>query len=186
MSRIAWIRRTLWISGIFLVSGCANGGGNADVNPPSSPPILTITAAQCAERKLPEASILVDAVGPDFDAQAFPGAGLYALLSGPPGGPLSLAIKPAPPGDLAEALRARGHGDVQKGTVSWRGKDTAAVASVFGESQARAQVLHVVVPSKGGPVWIEIESTAGTRAAAPAELAEREPYRALLGAVRIE
>lgn len=68
---------------------------------PATPSRLIVTAAAAAERGLPAVGFSADLEGASLWGGPFPDDQTYASLSGPPGGPLWVVIKPLP-GDRAD------------------------------------------------------------------------------------
>jgi hypothetical protein len=119
---------------------------------------IKIAAADSARHGLPAAAIELDTSEIGFIGSAFPADGVYLSLSGPPGGPLGLAleaykgIKDAKGLEAFAAKRYAGDTYVRKGpgTVELAGGRRIAFTCGTGRSLARSTQFLALVPEREG------------------------------------
>ncbi len=159
---------------------------------------MKIAAADSARHGLPAASIELDVAQAAMWGQVFPGEGVYLNLSGPPGGPLGLALVAyegiADAAALEEFAAKRFAGDtyVRKGpgTVELAGRSRVAFTCGRGQSLARSTHLLALIPVKeGADSGVLVDFCVGTQREllTPAEVMKLERLGAggVLGSLRV-
>lgn len=193
---------------LVFSAGCAGGSQvtkpkPAAIRSPKKPkPVLdeskrvSITAAQAKAKGLPAIDVsLIPASA--FAVARFPQDATYLQLSGPPGGPLSLAIYAWPHGAkrdvgaLKSWLQALINTDSTFGAaekVSVGARPALAIAAVAGEKAARANHCAILVPAAGGKQTIVLAMIhgVGVMAKPSCEAAASHPQlAAVLASVRV-
>ncbi|GEM_PF-3092426 len=111
-------------------------------------PEIEITPEQARAAGLPPLGFRLDIAASSMSGSKL-GDGAYLRLSGPPGGPLSLALTPALLGaEFAELAPQAGEGGVTS-TVELAGQPRRALGWVSGESQARTAWCLVLIARDG-------------------------------------
>src|SRR4051794_26494042 len=135
---------------------------------PTMPSRLVVTAADAAERGLPAVGFSADLEGAALWGGAFPDDQTYARLSGPPGGPLWVVIKPLPGpradhAALEDFVRREYPSEVQAfgepGEIEVAGANRPAVLFFVGQK-------HPLTASGAIAVGIEAETPWGPAAVA--------------------